>query len=360
MQSDQNEHRQPTSHDVARLAGVSRATVSMVLNEKTGVSISEATREKVLEAARELNYRPNRAGRMLVRGDTETIGVVVTDPRLLSVDGFVPMVLQAVIGKSQEFGYRVILDYVSEDHGRSYRDLVYARSIDGLIVVNPGVDDQELMQLVESDFPVVLLGSIKHPKECSVNFSTRRAVAQAVAHCVDLGCQRIAHIAFSSAEFVATRARLDAYRAALASHGLEYDSTLTAFGEFSAASGEKAAEMLLGGTTPAPDAILAGNDTIALGVLRTLTRRGIRVPEDCVVIGFDDLPISASLTPSLSSVRHDAVLQGEIAADLLIRQVRRQPLHRRRIAVPTQLIVRESSSRKKPSAPQEPAPGNIV
>ena len=343
------EHKQPTSHDVARRAGVSRATVSMVLNNKPGVAITDATRQKVMQAARELNYQPNRAGRMLVRGDTETIGVVVTDQRLLSVDGFVPMVLQAVIGKSQALGYRVILDYVSEDQGRSYRDLVYARSIDGLIVVNPGLDDAELAQLVEGDFPVVLLGSIGSPKECSVNFSTRRAVWQSIEHCVALGCRRVAHVAFSSDAFVATRARLAAYRSGLEAFGLEVDPDLVAFGEFSAASGERAMAQLLDRVATPPDAILAGNDTIAVGVLRTLALRDIRVPEDCVVIGFDDLPISASLTPSLSSVRHDAVLQGEIAAELLIRQIRHQPLNDRRITVPTELIVRESSMRAVPA-----------
>lgn len=349
MSSEQKDHKQANSHDVARRAGVSRATVSMVLNNKPGVSITPATRERVLEAARELNYRPNRAGRMLVRGDTETIGVVVTDPRLLSVDGFVPMVLQAVIGKSQELGYRVILDYVSEGHGRSYRDLVYARSIDGLIIVNPGVEDQQLVELIETDFPIVLLGSIRHPKECSVNFSTRRAVVETVDHCVSLGCRRIAHVAFSSDEFVATRARLAAYQGALASHGIAYDPALTAFGEFSAKSGELATSKMLDALSVPPDAVLAGNDTIALGVLRALSLRGIRVPEDCVVVGFDDLPISASLTPTLTSIHHDAALQGEIAADLLIRQVRGQPIAHRRVAVPTSLIVRESSQRQQAS-----------
>jgi DNA-binding LacI/PurR family transcriptional regulator len=332
-----------TSHDVARRAGVSRATVSLVLNRSEAVAISEATRARVLRAAEELGYSPNSAGRMLVRGATETIGLVISHPELLQFDAFVPQVLYGIGRVAGRHGYRVLLEPVPRGPGPNrYLALVEGRRIDGLIVLNPETGDAQLRALIERRYPVVLLGSVRHPAEHAVNFSTRRAVGAAVRHLAGLGRRRIAHVTFSPAGFVATDARLEAYRRTLVEVGLEPRDELVAMGAFSARSGYEAmGELLARGA--APDALFAGNDTIALGAMAALHERGLAIPADVAVAGFDDLPIAAYAWPALTTVHNPGVRQGELAAELLVALLRGETPAEPRIRVPTELVIRAST-----------------
>jgi len=341
------ERRRVTSHDVARRAGVSRATVSMVLNRSDAVVLSAETRQRVLDAAAELGYRPNSAARMLVRGDTETIGLVVTDPQVLTVDGFVPQLLYGIAQATRESGYRILLEGVEPGAGpHAYAELVEGRRIDGLIVLNPPTEAPQIHALIDQGFPLVLLGSVRHPREHACNFSTRRAIRRAVDHLAGLGHTAIAHIGFSPPGFVATDARLNSYRESLRAHGIEPDDRLVAYGAFSAESGHRAMRELLdrGGNRGAgrPTAVLAGNDTIALGALAAIADAGLSVPDDIALVGFDDLPFAALLRPALTTVRNPGVEQGRQAAQLLIRLLKGEAPEQRRIVVPTELVVRES------------------
>lgn len=342
------ERRRVTSHDVARRAGVSRATVSMVLNRSDAVVISAETRQRVLEAAAALGYRPNSAARMLVRGDTETIGLVVTDPQVLAVDGFVPQLLYGISQATQESGYRILLEGVEPGAGpHAYGELVEGRRIDGLIVLNPPTDAPQIHALIDRGFPLVLLGSVRHPREHAVNFSTRRAIRRSMDHLAGLGHRAIAHIGFSPPGFVATDARLNSYRESLRAHGIEPDDRLVAYGAFSAESGHRAMRELLDRGGERPTAVLAGNDTIALGALAALTDAGLSVPDDIALVGFDDLPFAALLRPALTTVRNPGVEQGRQAAQLLIRLLKGETVEQRRIALPTELVVRDSCGARR-------------
>jgi LacI family transcriptional regulator len=345
------ERRRITSHDVARRAGVSRATVSMVLNRSDAVTLSAETRQRVFDAAAELGYRPNSAARMLVRGDTETIGLVVTHPQVLSVDGFVPQLLYGISQVNRESGYRVLLEGVESGAGlHAYADLVESRRIDGMIVLNPPTDAPQIHALIDQGFPLVLLGSVRHPREHACNFSTRRAIRRSVDHLVGLGHRAIAHIGFSPPGFVATDARLNSYRESLTAHGIAPDDRLVAYGAFSAESGHTAMQELLARGGERPTALLAGNDTIALGAMAAITDAGLSVPDDIAIVGFDDLPFAAQLRPALTTVRNPGVEQGRQAAQLLIRLLKGEPIAQRRIALPTELIIRDScgANRRKP------------
>jgi LacI family transcriptional regulator len=345
------ERRRITSHDVARRAGVSRATVSMVLNRSDAVTLSAETRQRVFDAAAELGYRPNSAARMLVRGDTETIGLVVTHPQVLSVDGFVPQLLYGISQVNRESGYRVLLEGVEPGAGlHAYADLVESRRIDGMIVLNPPTDAPQIHALIDQGFPLVLLGSVRHPREHACNFSTRRAIRRSVDHLVGLGHRAIAHIGFSPPGFVATDARLNSYRESLTAHGIAPDDRLVAYGAFSAESGHAAMQELLARGGERPTALLAGNDTIALGAMAAITDAGLSVPDDIAIVGFDDLPFAAQLRPALTTVRNPGVEQGRQAAQLLIRLLKGEPIAQRRIALPTELIIRDScgANRWKP------------
>lgn len=333
-----------TSRDVAEKAGVSRVTVSMILSGSTRGSFSDATRQRVLAAAEELGYRPNAAGRMLVSGSTETIGLVVCHAELLRYDGFIPQVLQAIAKVNQSHGYRVLLEVVEGNSTPdAYAEMVRSRQIDGMIVIDPATNDAQLRALIDEHFPLVLLGSVRHPGEHSVNFSTRQAIEMAVDHLVGLGHTRIAHVTYSPVGYVATDARLAAFRRALEKHGLEFEAGRIAYGAFSAESGAAATRALLSKLEVPPTAILAGNDTIALGVMSALDALGLSIPDDVAVIGFDNLPISPFMRPALTTINNPATLQGTIAAEMLIRLLRREPVEPARVRVPVELVIRASS-----------------
>lgn len=333
-----------TSHDVARRAGVSRATVSLVLNRSESVALSKETRERVLQAAADLGYKPNSAGRMLVSGLTETIGLIVSDPSILLVDQFIPQILYGIEKANREMGFHVLVEGVeARGEAGAYDNLVESRRIDGLIVVNPRAGDQALFSLIEKDFPLVLVGSVRHPAEFSVTFTTRSVIEKAVDHVVGLGHRRIGAITFSPRDFVSTNARLNALAAGMARHGFMLEDDAVGEGNFSAESGYLAAKTLLA-HRPDLTAIFAGNDTIAIGVINAAQELGRRVPEDLSVVGFDDLPFARWLTPPLTTIRTDGVRQGMIAAEMLFARLKRRPLEQKRIRMEPELITRRSTA----------------
>jgi DNA-binding LacI/PurR family transcriptional regulator len=307
-----------TSHDVARAAGVSRTTVSMVLNGSTTVSLSDETRERVKQAAADLGYRINSAGRMLASGATRTIALIVTNPELLLIDGFIPPTLFAISKEAAAHGYNVLIEGLPpEGNERGYRDLVMARRIDGMIVLNPRSNDPQLAELIEQKFPVVLLGAIRDANTTSLSIDDRDAIGQAVAHLVELGHRAIGHVALSARGTYATDHRIEALRAGQKRHGLDLPGTHVDYADFDAESGRVAAHRLLD-VQPSLTAIIAGNDTIALGVMRAARERGLSLPRDLSIIGYDDLPFAAFLEPALTTIRTAPVAQGIAATQLLI------------------------------------------
>lgn len=320
----------------------------MILNRSSNVSFSDATRQRVIQAAEDLGYRPNAAGRMLVSGNTETIGLVVCHAELLRYDGFIPQVLQAIAKVNQNHGYRVLLEVVEGNSTPdAYANMVDSRQIDGMIVIDPATNDPQLRSLIDERFPLVLLGSVRHPGEHSVNFSTRRAVEMAVDHLVELGHSSIGHVTYSPSGYVATDARLVAFRRALDKHGLELVEDHISYGAFSSESGEAAMREILARDRPPPTAVLAGNDTIALGVLSAIQARGMSVPEDISVVGFDNLPISGFTNPSLTTINNPANLQGTLAAEMLVQLLRREVVVTPRLRVDVELVVRKSTGSPK-------------
>ncbi|MCJ2066021.1 LacI family transcriptional regulator [Methylobacterium sp. J-088] len=337
-----------TSHDVARQAGVSRATVSLVLNRSESVVIAKETRERVLRAAGELGYKPNSAARMLVSGQSETIGLIVSDPSILLVDQFVTQVLYGVETANRQLGLHVLVAGLESDGpGSTYDDLVESRRIDGLIVLNPKAGDAALISLIEKDFPLVLVGSVRHPREVAVTFATRPALMKAVDHVVGLGHRRVGAITFSPRSFIATEARLAALEAGLRAHGLALDADAIEIGDFSPESGHCAGLALLS-RRPDVTAIFAGNDTIAIGVLSAAHALGRTVPQDLSLVGFDDLPFAPWLTPALTTIRTDGVHQGQIATQMLFERLNGRSPAVPRVRLEPDFIVRASTGSAKP------------
>jgi DNA-binding LacI/PurR family transcriptional regulator len=336
--------RRVTSREVALRAGVSRTTVSLVLNGVRTAHISPETRQRVLEAANELGYAPSAAARVLVSGKTWTIGLLVAQASHLQVDAFIPQLLYSLASYSHRYGYRVLLETVEEPRGPDpYTRLVREQRIDGLIAVNTKVGDHDLEKFLQSDFPLVLLGSKEEPGPRAFVVCTdgEAASERAAWHLIQLGHTRIAHITFSSEDYGATQDRKRGYQNALKRAGIPFDPELVRYGNYSAASGYLAMKDLLG-LKPRPTALFAGNDTIALGALAAIREAGLRVPEDLAVVGYDDIPTAAYLDPPLTTIRSQAQEQGRLALEALVRLMRGEELSERRVFLETPLIIRKS------------------
>jgi DNA-binding LacI/PurR family transcriptional regulator len=334
-----------TSQQVAKHAGVSRTTVSFVLNNVSRAGIPEETRQRVLESARFLGYVPNAAAKSLASGASQTIGLVVASTEHLPVDAFIPQVLYSLCRDSHALGYRVLLETV-EDVSKpgAYDDLVRGQRIDGLIVINTRSDDAQLPELIRRNFPVVLIGASEWAalgERTGVIWNdARQASRQATEHLLALGHSRIAHITFSPEDYHATQDRKLGYLEALQAANVS-DCGLLEHGNYSAESGFVAMQKLLK-RRQRPTALFAGNDTVAIGAMAAIQESGLRIPQDIAVVGYDDIPTARYLSPSLTTVQVSATEHGRLAVRTLGKLMQGQKTDRMQQLQNTPLIVRDS------------------
>lgn len=316
-----NPRKRVTSSQVAQRAGVSRTTVSFVLNGVNDMGISQETRDRVLEAARQLGYVPNAAARMLVSGTTGTIALVVPHSVHVAVDAFVPRLLNSINEYCHAEGFSLLLEPM-EDFGvpGAYRQLVDSRRIDGLIMLNPRRHEHEhLAELARDGFPLVVLGLgfLDLPGVLRVDGDGRSAARQATEHLLRLGHRRIAHISYApTEEYESARLRQQGYLDALLNAGLQADPAHMDEASFDAASSYAAMQRILSRGAP-PTALFASNDTVAFGAMSALRDAGLRIPEDVAVVGYDDIPLAAYATPPLTTVRVSPEQNGTMAARAL-------------------------------------------
>ena len=356
--------RAPTSVQVAERAGVSRATVSAVLNDVKSISISKDTQRKVWEAARELGYEPNVAARNLVSGSSRTVAVLIPRTEHLPFDAFLPQLLGAINDRCHAYGYKVLLE-AADDHGKlpgAFVNMARGKRIDGLIVANMRASERPFVEQLAADgFPVVVPGNGSeafHSRGGSFNdIGTAATVTQ---HLIDLGHRSIAHLAFASEDFESVAMRRTGWERALLAAGLVPDPALLAYADISAQSGYVAMLKLLSRRRPFT-ALFAGNDTIAFGAIRALRESGRRVPEDVAVVGYDDIPLAAYAHPALTTMRVDPMARGTDAADMLNALMADGRYVRLNTEYATQLVVREScgavgaATLKPTKLPSEPA-----
>ena len=285
--------------DVARHAGVSQRTVSNVVNNY--VHVAPATRAKVEASLAELGYRPNAAARQLRSGRTGSITLAV--PSL--AERYFADFADAVIRNAADAGIRVLIETTDGDHDAELALIRGGSGLltDGLIMaaINVGADDHRSPR---ADYPIVLVGDretvgwVDH-----VGLPNRKAVRAAVQHLIDLGRRRIALVgAGSSGATPTTELRLRGYLDALEAAGIEVDPALIIPTDWTRDGAEQVTNALLDSGDPLPDAIFAMNDSAAHGVLRAFRRRGIDVPGQVAVIGFDNIAESRYSTPTLSSI----------------------------------------------------------
>lgn len=358
--------RHPTSADVARLAGVSRTTVSFVLNAHPGAQISEATRARVLAAASELGYSPSAAARSLAGGASLVLGLVLRQrPEQVAVDALLPETLRGLTDAARESGYRVMVEPMPPSGG-SYATLLRARHADGIVLSGPRADDHALVELQAEGFPVVLQGSLPDVPIPSVDVDNVSGARLAVDHLIASGHRRIACITNAQPAYTAAVERLAGYRAALEAAGIPYDDQLVAHADFDAASGHAAMSRLLRRGCEFT-AVFAASDVVALGVIGAARAHRIEVPRELAIVGFDDIPLAAHFDPPLTTVHLPAYELGFSVGRALIDRIAGRPVPARSV-LETHLVVRDSApgpdrerrnaGGRGPSAEAEPRAGH--
>lgn len=290
--------RPPGGTAVARLAGVSQKTVSRVFNNEP--KVTEDTRNRVLAAARELGYRPNRAARVLQTGRTYRIGVVSLGAAYFGQSDLLVALEQAARGS--RYALSIANTFEADPSGiASAADNLLAEGVDAIILSEP-IDDRG--EPLEVDVPVLMLGTapaVRAPVVLSVHASEGgEAAAAATRHLLGLGHPTVHHIA-GPRRWWAARERLENWRATLTAASVQVPEPLE--GDWSPESGFRTGRVLARNRDVT--AIFAANDEMAIGVIHALHEAGRRVPEDVSVIGFDDIPVAAHITPPLTTFRSD-------------------------------------------------------
>jgi LacI family transcriptional regulator len=329
--------------DVARLAGVSTATVSRVLSG-TGAA-RPATRERVLAAVRDLDYAPSAVARALKRRETRTIGLLVTD----IANPFFPQVVRAVEDEAHARGYGVVLGNAADDPERelAYLDLLLGRRVDGLIVASARATARHAARLARVPMPVVLVNSDAAEAAALPGIATdhRRGAQLGAEHLVGLGHRRIAYVGVPAHLATASAERIAGVHDALVAAGLDRNDLVVVEGDGRVDGAERAIAPLLG-RPDRPTGVLGFNDLAAIGVLRAARAAGLRVPDDVSVVGFDDIEPASWTDPPLTTVRQPTDALGRWAvtriADALASTEPMPAEPPRRILVPT-LVVRGSS-----------------
>ncbi|GGM94592.1 transcriptional regulator [Streptomyces fuscichromogenes] len=342
----------PRSVDVARLAGVSQKTVSRVMNDEPYVSAD--VRRRVLAAADELGYRSNNAARVLASGRTRSIGVVTLGTALYGPASLLMGVERAV--RDNGYALRVVNTMEGDTAGIAGAvDSLLDQGVDGIVISEP-IDEEGGADLSSRvDVPVLVLGApppFPAPHLVTAGIVSGQMARAATEHLLELGHPTVHHLA-GPQRWYSARDRLDGWRSALAAHGRPRPPFVE--GDWSAASGYAAGRQLA--ADPGVTAVFAANDDMAIGLIRALTEAGRRVPEDVSVVGFDDIPLAAYVTPPLTTVRQPFDAMAQDGLKLLVHAIespQADPLPM--TDPPVELVVRSSAT-----APPRPGttPGGI-
>ncbi|MCH5677253.1 LacI family DNA-binding transcriptional regulator [Streptomyces gilvus] len=333
----------PRSADVARLAGVSRKTVSRVLNDEPYVS--QEARRRVLAAAEELGYRLNHAARALASGRTRSLGVVALGTAGYGTASLLVHIEQAV--RDAGYALRVVNTPDGDPEGiAGALGSLLEQGVDGVIVSEPVVKGDVPLRV---DVPVLFLGappSFTATRTVTVSVGARRLARAATEHLLGLGHQTVHHLA-GPRQWYATRDRIEGWRAALAARGAYEPPLLN--GDWSAASGYAAGQALASDTSVT--AVFAGGDEMAIGLIHALREAGRRVPQDISVVGFDGNPVFAYVSPPLTTVRQPFAAAAREGVRLLVHTIEEPGAELPPASEPPVELVVRASTAPPPSHP---------
>jgi DNA-binding LacI/PurR family transcriptional regulator len=329
--------RRPTIYDVARLAGVSTATVSRALNGTA--PIADATRAAIDDAIEQLGYRPNPIARSLVTRSTQTIALLLPD----ITNPFYAELVSGIQQLMLEGDQSMVLCTTNGDPEQEarYLRLLRAKHVDGALVDGLGLAPERIAAFVEDGFPIVCLDrDVDFPTIPLVQVDNRLGARLATDYLISLGHTRIAHI--TGAEAQISDAREAGYREALHGAGIEPDPSLVAPGDFTEAGGHAAMRVLLESGARFT-AIFCANDLSAMGALNSVLSSGRKVPLDLSIVGFDDVRLAPYTSPPLTTIHQPAAEMARHATELLLDLIGgKQPTEMRRLFAPT-LVVRGST-----------------
>jgi LacI family transcriptional regulator len=327
-----------TLEEVARLAGVSRSTVSRVINGHPNVSAE--TKARVLAAIEKLSYRPHPIARSLATKRTKLLAMLIPESvNKLFSDQFFAILLQGAVQACNIHGYQMVLALFDDPRRQEelYANLLQNGYVEGAVVASAPPDDPVIQALRADGIPAVAVG--KQPGLPYVDVDNYGGARMATEHLLQLGYRRIATIT-GPLNHLHVQDRLAGYRDALEAHGIPYDEALVVEGGFTEVGAMAALSRLL---PLRPEAIFVQSDTMAAGVLRALRSQNLRIPEDIAIVGFDDIPLASLLDPPLTTVRQPIRLLGFMAVELLLDLLNGQGnQERRKTLFPVELVVRSS------------------
>lgn len=322
--------------DVAKAANVSVATVSRALNEPE--KVSSETQNRIKEAIRELNYRPNRLGVRLRKQKTNVLLVLVSDLG----NPFFSDILYGMDETAQKHGYSlmVVSTYFNTERERSSLLALEQRTVDGAVLLSSMLPTEEI-NYYDAHFPIIQCCDFNEDSTAMhVSIDNYKATEQVVEYFLALGRKRIAAIGLSN-NFISSRLRAKAYRETLERHGIAFEPDMFQVVPHTFEYGITATQVLLRLPEP-PDAIFCMSDIIAAGAVRALADAGIRVPEDVALIGFDNVVISKIITPPLSTVGQPMRQIGNTAIEALIERMKGHPVTKE-IYLDHELILRKTT-----------------
>ena len=325
----QDTKNRPTIKDIAREAGLSPSTVSLVLRDSKTTRVSPATCKKVVGIAKRLNYRPNLLARSLVGQKSSTLGLVITT----MLNPFYAEITQSIIDRAREDDYSVIAISVGDggpEVEQHYTHELLDRGVDGLIICSALRNDPAIHDLRERGVPFVLvLRTVdEKPSEQPFDFvgvDDRRGARMVIEHLLDIGHTRIALIT-GPQETSTGYYRYTGALAAFEGRGLKADSSLIFKGDFSRDSGYKLALEIFQ-TKPKVTAIFSANDIMAMGVLQALAEKGLKSPDDFALVGFDDIEMSGLPGVNLTTISHQKIILGRLAVEQLLSRIKGESNH---------------------------------
>lgn len=328
-----------TLEEIGKIAGVSRATVSRVINNHP--NISDSVRERVLEVIAETGYRPNIAARTLASNQSRILGLVI--PAIISnvfTNPYYPMLIQGITQKCNELDYTLTLfmfqTQAEQDIGTAR--IVNNALLDGLIITADHNENNLVEQLQQANMPFVQIG--RPIDDAAIHYVDADNILGgrlATEYLIELGCQRIAQVA--TAKNPAGEDRDAGYKQALVENLIELDENLIVFADFSESQAYRVTKDLL---QYKPDGIFVQSDWMAIGVIRALEEAGLRIPLDVAIASFDDLPIATRDKPHLTTIRQPIEATGRVAVETLLHVINNPDAPQQIAHLPVDLIIRDT------------------
>jgi len=328
-----------TIKDIAKRTGVSYTTVSRALNGKPGVN--QSTMDMVLKEAKKMGYQPNGIARGLVKKTTNTIGLVIPD----ITNPFFPSIARGVEVEASKYGYNVFLCNTNWDREKEkiYLAALQEKRVDG-IIIKPANDNEEVCE--NNQVPMVLLNrTVKNDSESCIDVDNEKGGFLATKHLIESGYSKIAFIGGKPLHY-SNEARLEGYKKALKAFNIPLNESIVAYGDFTTQSGYEQTHKLLKYEYP-PDAVFAGNDVIALGVMKCVQDFGLNIPLDFGVVGFDNIQLAELPQIQLTTVAQPMDYMGKLAFELLLERIKgKGPYTQGKGFLEPELIIRKTTANK--------------